>query len=200
MPGREGEDRLPHYDRKRQLFLIEKMISGFWETNWDRLWCHEHGVSSLSVQHYWPLSSVWEHRPLHTVSGRLWQREGPGEEQEVHIWHSSRSQQRSRGGHDPEPHPWERYAGSRGHNWKMYQHRHCQCFTDIQNRIELKILNCLSCLRVSPKKIIIKCCVLSEKALFKKLSAITDLDVRFCTISVSLPWGLHLKKMMASVL
>lgn len=75
------------------------------------------------------------------------------------------------------------------------------CFTDIQNRIELKILNCLSFIRVIQKKIIIKCCVLSEKARFKKPSAITDLDVRFCTgNSVSLPWGQHLKQVMSSVL
>lgn len=57
---------------------------------------------------------VWEHRPVHAVSSRLWQRQGPGKEQEVHIWHSSRSLQHHRGGHHPEPHPWERYERLRG--------------------------------------------------------------------------------------
>ncbi|KAF0025434.1 hypothetical protein F2P81_022315 [Scophthalmus maximus] len=45
--------------------------------------------------------------PVHTVSDRLRQREGPGEEQEVHIWHGSSSLQHDGGGHNPEPHPWE---------------------------------------------------------------------------------------------
>lgn len=45
-------DRLPHYDRKWHHLV--QMICGFWETNWDRYWCHERGVSSLSVMHYWP--------------------------------------------------------------------------------------------------------------------------------------------------
>ncbi len=57
---------------------------------------------------------VWEHRPVHAVSSRLWQREGPGKEQEVHFWHSSRSQQHYRGGHGSEPHSRERYAETVG--------------------------------------------------------------------------------------
>ncbi len=101
------------------------MISGFWEASWEEIltsWvrCLQSVCFALLTTFFCLPLVCGNTRPVHAVSSRLWQREGPGQEQEVHIWHSSRTLQRNRGGHDPEPHPWERYAGPGGVIVSMY--------------------------------------------------------------------------------
>lgn len=129
----EVEEQLPLHIRKWQ--LLYKMVSAFWERiklriKRDRVTNVMSAVSPVclccTIDHsVLSVFFVWEPRPVHTVSSRLQQREGQGEEQEVHIWHSSCSLHYNRRSHDPEPRRWERYTGP----------RECMCLCMLKRKV-----------------------------------------------------------------